>query len=117
MWDSKTTDWDIIQTPYGKDILKQLSEACKQQGFKLFFYNPMLDWYRGDYQYETGKIGEGTGRTEKSNWPSYIPFMNTQLTELLTQYGLISGIWFDGHCDQLDNDPDKSTLSKVDLEI
>jgi alpha-L-fucosidase len=114
MWDSKATDWDIMQTPYGKDILKQLSEACQQQGLKLFLYYSLLDWYRSDYQYETGKTGKGTGRIEKSNWPSYITFMKMQLTELLTQYGSISGKWFDGHWDQLDNDPDKSALSKVD---
>jgi alpha-L-fucosidase len=66
-----------------------------------------------DYQYETGKTGKGTGRTQKSDWESYIRFMKAQLTELLTNYGEISGIWFDGHWDQLDNDHDKTLQSKV----
>jgi len=113
-WDTKQSDWKITNSPYGKDALKQLAEECRKQGVKLYLYYSLLDWYRSDYQYETGKTGKGTGRTEKSNWPSYINFMKAQLTELLTQYGEIGGIWFDGHWDQLDNDVDKNLKSKVD---
>ncbi|TAD86164.1 MAG: alpha-L-fucosidase [Bacteroidetes bacterium] len=112
-WDTKQSDWKITNTKYGKDALKQLADECHAQGIKLFCYYSLLDWYRSDYQYETGKTGKGTKRTEKSNWDSYIRFMKAQLTELLTQYGKIDGIWFDGHWDQLDNDHDKSLQSKV----
>ena len=112
-WDTKQSNWKITSTPYGKDALRQLADECHKQGMKLFCYYSLLDWYRSDYQYETGKTGKGTGRTEKSNWPSYINFMKAQLTELLTNYGEIAGIWFDGHWDQLDNDHDKNLSSKV----
>ena len=112
-FDTKQSDWKITNTPYGKDALKQLADECHKQGIKLFCYYSLLDWYRSDYQYETGKTGKGTGRTQKSDWNSYIRFMKAQLTELLTNYGEISGIWFDGHWDQLDNDHDKSLQSKV----
>jgi len=112
-WDTKQSDWKITNTPYGKDALKQLSEECQKQGIKLFCYYSLLDWYRSDYQYETGRTGKGTGRTQKSDWNSYLNFMKAQLTELLTNYGPISGIWFDGHWDQLDNDTDKKNKSKV----
>ena len=112
-WDTRESDWKITRTPYGKDALKQLAEECHKRGMKIFFYYSLLDWYRNDYQYETGKTGKGTGRTAKSDWNSYIRFMKAQLTELLTQYGEVSGIWFDGHWDQLDNDVDKTLSSKV----
>lgn len=112
-WDTKQSDWKITNTLYAKDALKQLAEECHKQGIKLFCYYSLLDWYRSDYQYETGKTGKGTGRTAKSDWNSYIAFMKAQLTELLTNYGEIAGIWFDGHWDQLDNDHDKSLQSKV----
>jgi alpha-L-fucosidase len=112
-WGTKQSDWKITNTPYGKDALKQLADECHKEGIKLFCYYSLLDWYRSDYQYETGKTGKGTGRTQKSNWESYIRFMKTQLTELLTNYGEIAGIWFDGHWDQLDNDYDKTLQSKV----
>ena len=113
-WDTMQSDWKITNTPYGKDALKQLADECHKEGIKLFLYYSLLDWYRSDYQYETGKTGKGIGRTEKSDWESYILFMKAQLTELLTQYGKIDGIWFDGHWDQLDNDTDKTLKSKVD---
>ncbi len=112
-WDTRQSDWKITKTPYGKDVLQQLAEECHKQGIKLFCYYSLLDWYRDDYQRETGKTGKGTGRTGKSDWESYIKFMKAQLTELLTNYGEISGIWFDGHWDQLDNDTDKTLASKV----
>lgn len=112
-WDTKQSDWKITNTPYGKDALKQLADECHKEGIKLFFYYSLLDWYRSDYQYETGKTGKGTSRTQKSDMESYIRFMKAQLTELLTNYGTIDGIWFDGHWDQLDNDTDKTLKSKV----
>ena len=113
-WDTKASDWKITNTPFKRDVLKELSDECHKQGIKLFCYYSLLDWYRSDYQYETGRTGKGTGRTEKSNWPSYINFMKQQLTEILTNYGEISGIWFDGHWDQLENDQNKKGVSRVD---
>jgi alpha-L-fucosidase len=112
-WDTKQSDWKITKTPYGKDAFKQLADECHKQGIKIFCYYSLLDWYRSDYQYETGRNGKGTGRTQKSDWDSYIRFMKAQLTELLTNYGEISGIWFDGHWDQLENDTDKKGVSRV----
>lgn len=100
-WDTKYSDWKITNTPYGKDVLKALSVECQRQGIKLFLYYSLLDWYRTDYQYWTGRTGQGTGRTERGNWEDYIAFMKNQLTELLTNYGPIAGIWFDGHWDQV----------------
>lgn len=112
-FDTKESDWKITNTMYGKDIVKQIADECHKQGIKICFYYSLLDWYRNDYQWETGKTGKKSGRTEKSNWDAYIKFMKSQLTELLTNYGTVSGIWFDGHWDQLDNDHDKTLQSKV----
>jgi alpha-L-fucosidase len=105
MYDSKVSDWDIVErTPYGKDVLKMLKEECDKQGVKLFFYHSQLDWHHPDY-YPRGRTGQDyTGRPESGNWDAYIDYMNTQLTELLTNYGDIGGIWFDGMWDQWDAD-------------
>ena len=94
-WDTKQSDWKITNTAYGKDVVKQMADECHKQGIKIFFYYSLLDWYRTDYQYETGRTGKGTGRTAKSDWGHYISFMKAQLTELLTNYGEVAGIWFD----------------------
>lgn len=114
LWDTKASDFNIMNTPFKRDVVKELADECHRQGVKLFLYYSLLDWRRSDYQYQTGKTGKGAGRTEQGDWNRYIDFMKTQLTELLTNYGEISGIWFDGHWDQLDNDHDKTLKSKVD---
>ena len=113
-WDTKLSDWKVTNTPYGKDVLKMLADECHKQGIKLFVYYSLVDWYRADYPYETGRTGKGTGRTDKSDWKSYLQFMKTQLTELLTQYGEIAGVWFDGYWDQLANDEDKTQQPRID---
>jgi alpha-L-fucosidase len=100
MWDTKYSDFNIMHTPYHKDIVKQIADECHKQNMKIAFYYSLLDWHRDDYSYWTGRTGKGTGRTQKGNWADYIQFMKNQLTELLTNYGKIDGIWFDGYWDQ-----------------
>ncbi|MDR1951783.1 MAG: alpha-L-fucosidase [Bacteroidales bacterium] len=100
-WNTKHSDWNIMNTPYGKDLIKQLADECHRQGIKLVLYYSLIDWYRTDYSHTTGRTGKGTGRTGQCDWQHYIQFMKDQLTELLTNYGEIAGIWFDGEWDQL----------------
>src|SRR4029078_94953 len=113
-WDTKLSDWKITNTHYGKDVLTQLADECHRQGIKLALYYLLLDWYSDDYPYETGRTGQGTGRTRKSNYQHYLEFMKGQLTELLTNYGEISGIWFDGHWDQTDPEGASDRTSRID---
>jgi alpha-L-fucosidase len=114
MWDTKFSDFNIMNTPYHKDIVKMLADECQKQGVGLFFYYSLLDWRRDDYSYWTGNTGHGTGRTVHGKWEDYIQFMKNQLTELLTNYGEIAGIWFDGYWDQLDNDNHDNPKPRVD---
>ncbi len=113
-WDTKQSDWKITNTHYKQDPLKLLAAECKKQGIKLGFYYSTLDWSRDDYPYETGRTGQKTGRTAKSNYDSYLKFMKGQLTELLTNYGDISCIWFDGHWDQTNPEGSKDRSSRID---
>lgn len=81
-------------TPYKKDPMKDLAAACKAEGMKLNFYYSLLDWGRKDYGFGKKIVN---GKPEDTDWDSYINFMKTQLTELLTNYGdVVGGIWFDG---------------------
>ncbi len=116
-WDTKQSDWKITNTDWKQDAVKLIADECQRQGIKLFVYYSLLDWYRSDYQYETGRTGHGTGRTAPSDWNHYIAFMKAQLTELLTQYGPIAGVWFDGYWDQLANDKDKINKPNVDWHL
>lgn len=113
-WDTKFSDWKITNTHYKKDALKQLAAACKRHGIQLGLYYSTLDWSRDDYPYETGRTGQKSGRTQKSNYASYLTFMKNQLTELLTNYGEISCIWFDGHWDQTNPEGNHDRSSRID---
>ncbi|MFT4202691.1 MAG: alpha-L-fucosidase [Chitinophagaceae bacterium] len=104
LWDTKYSDFNIMHTPYKKDIVKQLADACHKHGLKIFFYYSLLDWGRSDYSFTTGRTGKGTGRKVQEKWDDYIQFMKNQLTELLTHYGEVGGIWFDGYWDQMEEE-------------
>ena len=101
MFDSKVSDWNIVaRTPYKKDPLKMLADECHRQGIKLFFYYSQLDWHNPDY-YPRGRTDWPNGRPDHGDWNTYLDtYMNGQLTELLTNYGPIGGIWFDGMWDK-----------------
>ncbi len=95
MFDTEASDYNIVDaTPYGQDPMKELAEECKKEGIKLNFYYSLLDWARDDYGFGK-KIVDG--KPVDTDWDSYIDFMKKQLTELLTNYGEIGCIWFDGH--------------------
>ena len=100
-WDTRLSTWNIMNTPYGKDLVRQLADECHREGIKLVLYYSLLDWTRSDYSFSTGRTGKKTGRTQQDKWEDYLTFMKSQLTELLTNYGEISGIWFDGEWDQM----------------
>ena len=100
MFGTKYSDYNIVDaTPFKRDIIKELADECHKQGIKLHFYYSHLDWIREDY-YPLGNTGHNTGRKRHGSWDTYYQFMNNQLTELLTNYGEIGAIWFDGVWDQ-----------------
>jgi alpha-L-fucosidase len=103
MWDSKVSDYNIVKkTPYGKDVLKMLAEECRKENIKLFFYHSQLDWHHPDYFPRGFTGGTWTGRSEQGDMNKYLDYMDAQLTELLTNYGDVAGIWFDGMWDKKD---------------
>ena len=99
MFGSEHTDYDITDaTPFGRDIVKELAEACHKEGLRLHLYYSLIDWGREDAP--RGRTGRGTGRPEGStDTTAYFKFMKGQLTELLGNYGEIGAIWFDGDWD------------------
>ena len=100
MWETKASPYNIVDaTPYGRDILKPLSEACREQGLKLHLYYSHMDWYRPDYPLGSTSRDLPHSEEDTADYNSYFNFMNTQLTELLTGYGPIGAIWFDGMWD------------------
>ena len=95
MWDTKFTDYNIMNTPYGKDVLKALSEACKKHGIKLSLYYSNPDW-----NYEYGFNPQGTFQWKAKNkecpdFDRYKQYIKNQITELLTNYGEIYTLFWD----------------------
>ena len=104
MFATKLSPWNIVDaTPYAKDPLAALAEECHKQGIKLFFYYSQLDWHHADY-FPLGWTGHAAGRPAGGDWNHYLDYMDGQLTELLTHYGPVGGIWFDGMWDKPDAD-------------
>jgi len=100
MFASEATRYDIMDwTSFGRDPLKELAAECQRQGIRLFFYYSQLDWRHTDY-WPRGRTGQNTGRPESGDWDGYLDFMDQQLTELLTAYGPLGGIWLDGMWDR-----------------
>jgi len=104
MFDSKVSNYDIVdRTPYKKDVLKMLDEACRRNGLKLYFYHSQLDWHHPDYFPRGRTARDYTGRPESGEWFKYLDYMDGQLKELCSNYN-VAGIWFDGMWDKPDAD-------------
>lgn len=99
MFKTATSNYNIVDgTPYHRDVLKELAAACRKYGLKLHVYYSHLDWHRTDYP--LGRTGTALGRpTDRQDYNNYLSFMKQQLTELLTGYGPLGAIWFDGWWD------------------
>lgn len=95
MFGTKVSPYNIVDaTPYHKDPLMELAQECQKEGIDLHFYYSLLDWGRADYAYGSPIVN---GKPAKGDWESYINFMKAQLTELITKYPGVKGIWFDGN--------------------
>ncbi len=96
MWDTKYTDFKITNTPYGKDVLKELAEACSEAGMGLSLYYSVPDWHHPNYpnfgrshELDEPKIGD------EPDEEKYIQYVKNQVTELLTNYGKILSFFWD----------------------
>jgi alpha-L-fucosidase len=84
LWDSQVSDYDVIDfAPFGRDILKELADACEKEDIKLCFYHSIMDWHHPD------ATGENFAKYRDE-------YLKPQIKELVTNYGDIGVIWFDG---------------------
>lgn len=93
LFDSGRTDHDVMSTPFKRDIMRELSDACAREGLRMCWYYSIMDWHHPDYlprrDWETRPV-------EGASFDRYIEYMKGQLRELLTNYGPIGVMWFDG---------------------
>jgi alpha-L-fucosidase len=100
MFDTKLTDYSVMHSPYGRDIVREYAEAMRAEGLRVGLYYSLSDWHHPDYpaftdadrpyQFPIGK------RLDPERWPRYVEVMHGQVRELLSNYGEIAELWFDG---------------------
>ena len=114
MWDTKTTDYKITRTPFGRDLVKEFADACRAEGLHVGFYFSIIDWHHPDFTIDPvhplrpretydadGKAKPGftpesyAKLNEGRDMARYREYMYAQVRELLTEYGKIDIMWFD----------------------
>ncbi len=104
LWDSPYTEWDVMSTPFHRDILKELSEACKRQGIVFCTYHSIMDWHHPDYLPKRSWEGESWRQStvdhlDLSNYnPDYskfVEYLRNEVRTIIQRYhpGVM---WFDG---------------------
>jgi alpha-L-fucosidase len=92
LWDTKFTDYNIMHSPFKRDVVKELSQACRKQGIAFGAYYSVADWYHPGWPATSpgGKV-----MREKFDMDAYEKYLNNQIAELITKYGPLVTIWND----------------------
>ena len=93
LWPSQYTDYNIANTPFKRDVLRELAQACKKHDVMFCTYYSVCDWYHPDYP-----LGSPAGKSKKTkhNMPRYFEYMKNQTKELIDNYGPLGLMWLDG---------------------
>jgi alpha-L-fucosidase len=95
LFDSAVSDYDVMATPFQRDLMKELAEACAEEGLRMGWYYSIMDWHHPDYL--PRRAWELAHRPAAgADMDRYVEFMHRQVEELLTRYGPIGVMWFDG---------------------
>ncbi len=101
LFDTKQTDHSVMHTPFKRDIMKEMADACRKHGLKICWYHSIMDWHHPDY---TPRRDWETRSAEGADFDRYVAYMKAELKELLTNYGDIGVLWFDGQWEGTWND-------------
>jgi alpha-L-fucosidase len=102
LFDSQFTDFDVMFTPFHRDILRELSDACRAEGLKMCWYHSIMDWHHPDYL--PRRDWENDRPVTGAVFARYVAHLKNQLRELITHYGPIGVLWFDGEWESTWND-------------
>lgn len=95
LFKSKLTDWDVENTPHKKDIMAEVARAYRAKGMRIGWYHSIMDWHHPDYlprrpwELADRPVGD-------ASFDRYFDYLKGQVGELLTNYGKIDCMWFDG---------------------
>ena len=96
LWDTRQTDFNVMRSPYGRDVIARLAAACQRRGVPLCLYYSIADWHHPNYPNQ-GRHHELPGPVEgdEPDWDRYLAFLREQVRELCSGYGELHGIWWD----------------------
>jgi alpha-L-fucosidase len=95
LWDTKQTPFNTMNTPYKRDIIGMLADACHKRRMPLCLYYSIADWNHPNYPNQ-GRHHELPPQPQDSpDWEKYLEFLRAQVRELCTNYGVIHGFWWD----------------------
>ncbi len=99
LWDTKMSNYSVMRTPYGKDLVAMYVEALQAEGLRVGFYHSLIDWHHPefpiDWHHPESERGNIVGRNGKRDMAKYREYLHAQVTELLTNYGKVDYLFFD----------------------
>ncbi len=95
LFDSRVSDFDVMNTPFQRDIMKELADAAERHGLKMCWYHSIMDWHHPDYLPRRG-WEQADRPADGASFDTFIDYLHAQVTELLTNYGPVGVMWFDG---------------------
>lgn len=93
LWDTKQTDFNVMKSPYGKDMIREFADACHRRNFPLGIYYSVVDWHQPNYPNEGRHHEIPPQPADNPDWDKYMAFLKAQVTELCTNYGEVRH-WF-----------------------
>lgn len=95
LFDSKYSDYDVMSTPFKRDIIREFADACRRHNIRFGLYYSSKDWHHPEFPAEYNRGDFHGDPNPDADMEKYITYMKNQLIELLTDYGSISVAWFD----------------------
>jgi len=95
LFDSKLTDFCVRSTPFRRDIMAEMAAASRRAGMHQCWYHSIMDWHHPDYLPRRDWEAESRP-VDGARFSRYVEYLHGQVTELLTKYGDIGVMWFDG---------------------
>lgn len=99
LWDSKYTDYKATKTPYGKDLLKPMVKAFRDEGLRVGFYHSLIDWHHGEFPIDELHPQRGDKafrkREKQRDMGKYVKYLHSQVEELLSAFAPVDIMWFD----------------------
>jgi alpha-L-fucosidase len=124
MWPTRCSDFSVEHSPGGQDIVGGFVDAMRREGLRVGLYFSLSDWHHADYPpfTESDKpyvVGASPPRPSPERWERYLEYMRAQITELLTGYGRIDMLWFDGGWERPDWGADilEATIRRLQPDI